>query len=115
MKPNLTELCKNSHTLVAYRYPYILLPAYHTAVYQIIVGVEQRHSDDMLKLYANNLRKLADEAFRTSLTDTEAKLVEAMKILNQIAEMPRKTREQRLAHSFVTFFKSMQSEKIVES
>ena len=48
-------------------------------------------------------------------SNAEYRLVEAMKILNQIAEMPRKTRERNLAYSFVTFIETMQSEKIVKS
>ena len=44
-----------------------------------------------------------------ALEVAEAELAEAMKILNQIADMPRKTREQRLAYSFVTFIKALQS------
>ena len=48
-------------------------------------------------------------------SDAEYRLAEAMKILNQIATMPRKTRERNLAYSFVTFIEAMQSEKIVKS
>ena len=54
-----------SYQIASYQYPTNLLPAYHHAVYQLIVGVEQGHKDEMLQAYAKNLRELAEHAFVT--------------------------------------------------
>ena len=54
---------KGRTTLVSYTFPTPMLPDFHHAVYQLIVGVEQGHSEERLSVYAKNLRKLADEAF----------------------------------------------------
>ena len=49
--------------------------------------------------------------FTAPQPDAEAKLSEAMKILHQIADMPRKTRERNLAYSFVAFIETMNTDK----
>jgi len=53
----------SSHVIAEYKYPYNILPEYHTALYQLLVGVEQRHPQENLDAYAKNLRRLAESAF----------------------------------------------------
>jgi hypothetical protein len=50
---------------INYEYPKHLLPDYHHAVYQLIVGVEQGHSRENLLIYAKKLRGLASDSFVT--------------------------------------------------
>ena len=50
-------------TLVNYSYPQTLLPEFHTALYQLLVGVEQSHSRERQLQYCKRLRELADSAF----------------------------------------------------
>lgn len=54
---------ENGVVLATWNFPYQLAPKLKTAIYQIIVGCEQMHPDDMLKAYAKNLRELASSAF----------------------------------------------------
>ena len=54
---------EKQYVLATYRYPQDLLPLYHSAVYQLIVGVEQDHSNQQLQIYARNLRHYAKKAF----------------------------------------------------
>ena len=49
--------------IAEYNYPEKLLPDYHHALFQLIVGVEQNHPEQNLKQYAKNLRDLAGKAF----------------------------------------------------
>ena len=53
------------HILATYKYPYNMRSRYHAALYQLIVGVEQRHPQDNLDAYAKTLRELAKKAFIT--------------------------------------------------
>lgn len=59
----LTRKTEAGFTIASYRYPYELLPEYHTALYQLLVGVEQRHPQENLDAYAKQLRELADKVF----------------------------------------------------
>lgn len=61
-----------TYTMASYRYPHNLLPEYHTALYQLLVGVEQRQSQENMNAYAKNLRRLADSAFITFTSNADA-------------------------------------------
>lgn len=50
---------------ITYEFPQQLIPEFHTALYQLIVGVEQSHSASNLCAYAKRLRELADQATTT--------------------------------------------------
>lgn len=58
-------MCNREHKLelATWYFPAHLGPQLKTAMYQLIVGCEQRQTDDMLKAYAKNLRVLASSAF----------------------------------------------------
>ena len=61
----MSDLSKSgkNYVIATYQYPYHLLPAYHTALYQLLVAVEQGHSQSNLDAACKRLRDLAGEAF----------------------------------------------------
>ena len=54
---------EDGYIIAIYEYPKHLLPDFHTALYQLIVGVEQRHNQVAIETYAKYLRELAKVAF----------------------------------------------------
>jgi hypothetical protein len=75
--------------IATYNYPDRLVPEYHTALYQLLVGVEQRHPQENLDRQASNLRRLAKECFEEFFDENglPTQITQENRLKNRLTEL----------------------------